>query len=1047
MEKKKKPNRASAKGFDGVGGKLTEKRLKTLKKNPPHGDWRRWKVMKIKYTLITRVWNYRDDLHNYEVTQRHFAPWGMVQHLQQLLKADVCCNFQALPVEVKEGMPSLQQAFYNPKAMTVSCSNDGDLGYSRFYWLYCTFCMSNVLPGVLELCKDKLPEVPKVEDLIDEWDNIISSNRKVGEFIEVCGTFLPNKADVMAMPNNNKYILRPTNHTKSHIKPNSVPLPQVAVPQEPSLHEPSLQEQPTIPSESSLASPPSPESIAASSSTSSSSSGSASSSSSTLTTAALSSSATATSSSLAATTGLTLSRKRPATEPLQRVFSKTADNTIHYDREGKMSTTAIASIKATKQGKKVDISFKPKACAPRMRNIGQLLDPRISLCDHPKGAVEEFVQNHCLSKILFGVNHNISQKTTVAMYQESAEHDVLKYHNLHLGGIEMDGKVFASPPKVCLNEHNIVDFEHAILNTYKELDTTSMNSSPYSVLRGPFAKYYSIFNDGIQKFSMELNGVMIRTLNPDFDVVNVPWALSKIPGGSMDHTKLVSQIISVINNVQTFGASSFEDAKITFLRNFEAEFPDSIAPSPPSIFRCCKMSSIDFETKSIQLVFENWPVALVADGCSTNVTAGEFLVEHYGLMSPTTRCSAHAASGSIKRISSSKTMCVEEVVTFATGIRPVLRHFQLSGKSTALLNEALAALEMKQIHLMTWCPTRMANLLDASSRAVALLFPLCDVMVSCDIKPEERAYFMSPICLGILHLMADLEELMIGDFLRKLDTDDAIIIDVYGESMSFIESLDSLKTPLYDRFISGLKEDENGNIQYHFESSHLNLQYSARSFRRDIDKVGKIKGELDEVKARIISNLQGNVADQAQSDSIVEYASAFNLNYRCERSVRTEYVRKLYSMYGTTYTHIIDDDKDLPGYHIEITYPAKLQCTEAELLEDFNNIWPVLNKLWLSFKNTLPRKNVTKRFWIKVLEEYSLDFPNIAELILILLAISPGTGPLERSYSKLAKTCYKDRARLSSDTLEVLYLLCTLQVVNHDDEFFMKVREYLQRNK
>ena len=115
-----------------------------------------------------------------------------------------------------------------------------------------------------------------------------------------------------------------------------------------------------------------------------------------------------------------------------------------------------------------------------------------------------------------------------------------------------------------------------------------------------------------------------------------------------------------------------------------------------------------------------------------------------------------------------------------------------------------------------------------------------------------------------------------------------------------------------------------------------------------------------------------------------------------------------------------------PLHLFRLTYPYKLQCTEAELLEDFEKIWPVLNKLWLSFKNTLPRKNVTQRFWVKVLEEYSLDFPNIAELILILLAISTGTGPLERSYSKLAKTYYKDRARLSPDTLEVLYLLCTL---------------------
>ena len=158
-------------------------------------------------------------------------------------------------------------------------------------------------------------------------------------------------------------------------------------------------------------------------------------------------------------------------------------------------------------------------------------------------------------------------------------------------------------------------------------------------------------------------------------------------------------------------------------------------------------------------------------------------------------------------------------------------------------------------------------------------------------------------------------------------------------------------------------------------------------------------------------------------------------------------MRKLHSMYGTTYSHNVTDSACLPEYEIEIKYPAKLKCSESELVEEFNKIWPVLNRLWLSFKNTLPRLNVTKRFWMKVLEEYSVDFSNIAELVLILLAISPGTGPLERSYSKLAKTCYKDRAKISSDTLEVLYLLCTLQIVNHDDELFAKVREYLQRDK
>ena len=70
----------------------------------------------------------------------------------------------------------------------------------------------------------------------------------------------------------------------------------------------------------------------------------------------------------------------------------------------------------------------------------------------------------------------------------------------------------------------------------------------------------------------------------------------------------------------------------------------------------------------------------------------------------------------------------------------------------------------------------------------------------------------------------------------------------------------------------------------------------------------------------------------------------------------------------------------------------------SELLKEFDKIWHVLNKSWLKFKDTKPKSNITKRFWMKILEKYSIDFPNIAEPILIPLPISPGTGPLERSY-------------------------------------------------
>ena len=39
------------------------------------------------------------------------------------------------------------------------------------------------------------------------------------------------------------------------------------------------------------------------------------------------------------------------------------------------------------------------------------------------------------------------------------------------------------------------------------------------------------------------------------------------------------------------------------------------------------------------------------------------------------------------------------------------------------------------------------------------------------------------------------------------------------------------------------------------------------------------------------------------------------------------------------------------------------------------------------------------------------------------LAVAPTTGPLEQSYSKLPKICYKDRNQLSVNSLETFYLL------------------------
>ena len=54
-------------------------------------------------------------------------------------------------------------------------------------------------------------------------------------------------------------------------------------------------------------------------------------------------------------------------------------------------------------------------------------------------------------------------------------------------------------------------------------------------------------------------------------------------------------------------------------------------PQPPSYFKVCQVLHFSQETKIIQLIMPNWPTAITADGCSTNMSAGNKLVENLGL--------------------------------------------------------------------------------------------------------------------------------------------------------------------------------------------------------------------------------------------------------------------------------------------------------------------------------------------------------------------------------------------------------------------------------
>ena len=205
---------------------------------------------------------------------------------------------------------------------------------------------------------------------------------------------------------------------------------------------------------------------------------------------------------------------------------------------------------------------------------------------------------------------------------------------------------------------------------------------------------------------------------------------------------------------------------------------------------------------------------MVGDECSVNKKAREILTSHISLPSPTKRCSAHAASGTIRWITTSKSVSVPEVVTFDSGIKPILKHFKLSGKISVLLQQYLEIMDMKPFKLVTWCQTRMANRLECSAQRVKILFPICDMLATTGGKGEEASYFLVSTCHSSLHMMADLEEVFGLKFLRKLDTDEARLFDVFRLSETFTKSMNALKISLFDSFLEGLSENDYGNLKY-----------------------------------------------------------------------------------------------------------------------------------------------------------------------------------------------------------------------------------------
>ena len=82
-------------------------------------------------------------------------------------------------------------------------------------------------------------------------------------------------------------------------------------------------------------------------------------------------------------------------------------------------------------------------------------------------------------------------------------------------------KTIMAPQQCCLDKNNIIKYEKAILKAYKKNP-----DSKYSIIKK--APYWGIMHDSIQKLSIEYNGMLLQTINPEtYDLVLLPRAANK----------------------------------------------------------------------------------------------------------------------------------------------------------------------------------------------------------------------------------------------------------------------------------------------------------------------------------------------------------------------------------------------------------------------------------------------------------------------------------------------------------------------------------------
>ena len=111
---------------------------------------------------------------------------------------------------------------------------------------------------------------------------------------------------------------------------------------------------------------------------------------------------------------------------------------------------------------------------------------------------------------------------------------------------------------------------------------------------------------------------------------------------------------------------------------------------------------------------------------------------------------------------------------------------------------------------------------------------------------------------------------------------------------------------------------------------------------------------------------------------------------------------------------------------VNIKYPQKIDCSKGEMKKELKEAFGVLGKLWLTEinaakfeKRQTDQLKTFQKFW----SNHVLQYQNTSLLVQAMLCTAANTSPVVRDYTILQMVTPKRRNRITSENLEVLFLL------------------------